>query len=326
LNIRLLSVAALGAAAALGVTRSFSAQVSDPPPAWAFPVNPPSKSSPAGPKDPDKVEHVAGSRVTYTDRQLDDETFVPDWFPAEHAAIPRIVMNGRKPAWPCAMCHMITGNGGPAEAALPGLPASYIIEQVREFRAGRRAAAQPQMLSARGMILEARRVSDADLAVAAQYFAQLKFTSHFHVIESNTAPKTRVGEVSLYVKIPGGGTEPLGERIVEVPDDASQWQLGNPHTDFTAYVPEGSIARGRRLVALGDGAEPCRSCHGPALRGVGNVPPLAGRSPSYLARQLYDFKHGTRRGPAAAPMLPEVANMTPADRIAIVAYLASLPP
>jgi cytochrome c553 len=88
----------------------------------------------------------------------------------------------------------------------------------------------------------------------------------------------------------------------------------------------GPIARGQRLVALGDGAEPCRSCHGPELRGVGNVPPLAGRSPSYLARQLYDFKHGTRRGPAVAPMLPEVATMTPSDRIAIVAYLASLPP
>jgi cytochrome c553 len=326
LNVRFLGVAALGAAAALCVARSFGAQVSDPPPAWAFPVNPPSKSSASGPKDPDKLEHVVGSPVTYTDRQLYDEFFVPDWFPAEHPLTPRIVVSGRKPAWPCATCHMITGNGGPAEAALPGLPASYIIEQVREFRAGRRAAAQPAMLSAHDMILEAKLVSNADLAVAARYFAHLKFTSRFHVVETNTAPKTRVGEVSLYVKIQGAGTEPLGERIVEVPDDASQWELGNPHTDFTAYVPEGSIARGRRLVAFGDGAEPCRSCHGSDLRGVGNVPPLAGRSPSYLARQLYDFRHGTRRGPTAARMLPEVASMTPDDRIAIVAYLASLPP
>jgi cytochrome c553 len=327
LNIRVLGVAALSAAAALCVTHASSAQVSDPPPAWAFPVNPPpSKSAETGPQNPDKVERVTGSRVTYTDRQLNDETFIPDWFPAEHAAIPDIVMKGRKPAWPCAMCHMITGNGGPAEAALPGLPAGYIMEQIKEFRAGRRAAAQPAMVSAREMIVEAKRVSDADLTVAAQYFAQQKFISRFHVVETDTVPRSRVDGISLYVKIPGAGTEPLGARIVEVPADTSQWELDNPHAGFTAYVPKGSIARGRRLVELGDGAEPCRSCHGPDLRGVGHVPPLAGRSPSYLARQLYDFKHGTRRGPAVAPMLPEVANMTPGDRIAIVAYLGSLPP
>jgi cytochrome c553 len=113
---------------------------------------------------------------------------------------------------------------------------------------------------------------------------------------------------------------------VEVPSDTWQWELGNPHADFTAYVPKGSIARGEKLVASGDGAAPCRTCHGPDLRGVGNIPPLAGRSPSYLTRQLYDIRHGTRRGPAVARMLPEVAHVTPADRIAIAAYLASLPP
>jgi cytochrome c553 len=59
---------------------------------------------------------------------------------------------------------------------------------------------------------------------------------------------------------------------------------------------------------------------------MGDVPPLAGRSPSYLTRQLYDIQHGTRRGLAVARMLPEVVHITPADRIAIVAYLASLKP
>lgn len=331
MNIRLLAAAAVGVAAALCAARPCGAQAADPPPSWAFPVNPPSRSSASGaadpgPADPGRLEHVAGSPVTYTDRQLDDEFFTADWFPAEHPPMPRIVASGRKPAWPCAMCHGVMGNGGPAEAALPGLPASYIIEQVKEFRAGRRAAAQAAMESAHHMVLEARMVSDADLDAAARYFSRLRFTSHFHVVESATVPRTRVGLVSLRVKIPGGGTEPLGERIIEVPDDAGQWELGNPHADFTAYVPQGSIARGERLVASGDGAAPCRSCHGPDLRGLGNVPPLAGRSPSYLARQLYDIQHGTRRGPAVALMQPEVAHMTPADRIAIVAYLGSLPP
>jgi cytochrome c553 len=288
-------------------------------------VNPPAEPS-TGPKTPNRREHVSGSAVSYTDRQLDDPFLTPDWFPREHPPMPRIVAHGRKPAMACGYCHLPTGNGGPAEAALPGLPASYIIEQVWEFRSGRRAAAQPAMLSAQDMIVEAKAVSDADLAAAARYFSQLSFKSHFHVVETDTAPKTHVGSVSLYTKIPGAGSEPLGARIVEVPDDARQWELGNPHTEFTAYVPKGSIARGEKLVASGDGAAPCRSCHGSDLRGVGNVPPLAGRSPSYLARQLYDIKHGTRRGPVVAPMLPEVAHMTPADSIAIVAYLASLKP
>ncbi|HEX4269366.1 MAG TPA: c-type cytochrome [Steroidobacteraceae bacterium] len=269
---------------------------------------------------------MPGSTITYTDRQLDDEFFIADWFPAEHPPMPKIVASGRKPAMPCALCHMVTGNGGPAEAALPGLPASYIIEQVGEFRAGRRAAAQPAMISAHDMVLEAKAVSAADLAAAARYFSQLRFISHFHVVESDTAPRTRVGGVSLYIKIPGAGSEPLGARIVEVPSDTSQWELDNPHVDFTAYVPQGSIERGQSLVTSGDGAAPCRTCHGSDLRGTGIAPPLAGRSPSYLARQLYDIRHGTRRGPAVALMLPEVAHMTPADRIAIVAYLGSLPP
>ena len=91
-------------------------------------------------------------------------------------------------------------------------------------------------------------------------------------------------------------------------------------------MPKGSIARGEKLVAAGGGAMPCRACHGQDLRGIGNIPPLAGRSPSYLARQLYDMQYGTRRGPAVAPMLAEVAHMTPADGIAIVAYLGSMKP
>ncbi|HEY6515894.1 MAG TPA: c-type cytochrome [Steroidobacteraceae bacterium] len=325
MNIRLLAGAALGAAAALSAASVCSARTSEAPPAWAFPLNPPDQPS-SGTKHPDKLEHVAGSPVTYTDRQLDNEFFTPDWFPAEHPPLPTIVASGRKPAMPCGLCHLATGNGGPAEAALPGLPESYIIEQFQEFRAGRRAAAQPGMVSANDMVLEAKAVSDADLAAAARYFSRRRFNSHFHVVEADRAPKVYVGGVSLYMKTSGAGTEPLGERIVEVPDDARQWKLGNAHGDFTAYVPKGSIARGEKLVASGDGAAPCRSCHGPDLTGVGNIPPLAGRSASYLARQLYDIQHGSRHGPVVAPMLPEVAHITPADRIAIVAYLASLRP
>ena len=317
--LSLVSVIVLGASNAL-------AAANDPPPPWAFPVDPPKHADAApAPKKPEVLKHVTGSKAAFTDRQLDDFFFTTDWFPGEHPAMPAVVASGRKPAvWACTFCHLPSGAGGPAEAALPGLPAGYIVEQLQEFRAGRRKAAQSQMESPQGMEREARALSDAEIDAAAKYFSQLPFKSRFHVIETDTVPKTAVRGVSLYAKIPGGGSEALGKRIVEVPDDFDDLELGDPHADITAYVPKGSIRRGAALVASGDGAAPCSACHGVDFKGIGNVPPLAGRSASYIVRQLYDIQHGTRHGPAVAPMQPEVAHMTADDRIAIAAYLTSL--
>lgn len=56
------------------------------------------------------------------------------------------------------------------------------------------------------------------------------------------------------------------------------------------------------------------------------VPPIAGRSPSKILRQLYAFKSGTRHSAAAPPMAPLVAQLHPADKIAVAAYAASLTP
>lgn len=297
----------------------------DPPPPWAFPVNSPNRPV-ADPAPSNKIEHVPGSKAAFTDRQIIDEFFVADWFPAEHGPMPSIVSAGRKPTVkPCGRCHLPDGNGGPAEATLSGLSASYIREQVREFQAGRRSGAEPNMIATHDMVTEAKAVSDADVAAAAVYFSQLKFVSRFRVVETDTVPKTEVRLVSLYAKIPGASSEPIGQRIVEVPDDATwQWELGSTHANYTAYVPKGSIARGKALVASGDGLVPCRTCHGDDLNGSAIAPPLAGRAASYIVRQLYDMQHGTRRGDVVAPMLPEVAKLTAQERIAIAAYLTSL--
>jgi len=105
-----------------------------------------------------------------------------------------------------------------------------------------------------------------------------------------------------------------------VPDDFDDLERGDPHATFTAYVPKGSLKRGKELVESGNGALPCATCH--AQGGI--APRLAGRSPSYIVRQLYDIQHGTRGGPVVALMLPEVAHLTPDDRIAIAAYIATL--
>jgi cytochrome c553 len=124
----------------------------------------------------------------------------------------------------------------------------------------------------------------------------------------------------------GAGREPIGMRIIEMPENLDRIELRDPRTGFVAYVPKGAIARGKRLVESGAGAFPCAACHGPTYKGNGSVPALAGRSPSELVRQLYDFKSGTRNGEGAAMMKPEVANMNDQMRLDIAAYLSSLDP
>ena len=70
----------------------------------------------------------------------------------------------------------------------------------------------------------------------------------------------------------------------------------------------------------------CAACHGADLKGVGPIPGIAGRSPSYLMRQLFDIKNGARAGPGSAPMQATVANLSEDDMMALAAYVASLPP
>ena len=96
---------------------------------------------------------------------------------------------------------------------------------------------------------------------------------------------------------------------------------------YNAYVPPGSIARGR-AIAMGQvtGDTSCISCHGAELRGVAIFPPIAGRSASYVLRQLYAFRNGTRRSDEAEVMARVVAPLSAGDLIAVAAYVASLSP
>jgi cytochrome c553 len=127
---------------------------------------------------------------------------------------------------------------------------------------------------------------------------------------------------------PGAGTEPLGQRIIEVPENPEHTELlRDPHSGFIAYVPVGSIKKGEALVTNGAGkTTQCGVCHGPDLKGLGPVPALAGRSPSYIARQLYDMQQGTRKGLWSELMKPVVAKLTEEDMMAIAAYTSSRMP
>ena len=92
-------------------------------------------------------------------------------------------------------------------------------------------------------------------------------------------------------------------------------------------MPPGSIARGHTLASGGvDGILACTSCHGADLRGVANVPPLAGRSPTYLTRQLVQVTLGHRQGKALQPMQQVVSHLTLKAMISAAAYAATLKP
>ena len=269
------------------------------------------------PKDQKTLVYLPGSTRTYRREQLSGS--IPDWWPQEHPPMPTIVAAGRDKGIPCSLCHGPTGAGLPHTATLTGLPAAYIVEQVKAFRDGSRANDE--------MHFETTHVSDADVRQAAAYFSGLHLgAARTRIIEAARVPATHI-ETYMLVPTAGGGSEPIGDRIIELPLDVEYVRMGDAHARFVAYVPPGSVARGHLLATTGGGTTvACTSCHGADLRGVVNVPPLAGRSPTYLTRQLVQFALGHRRGMATLPMQQEVSRLTLADMVSVAAYAATLKP
>lgn len=297
--------------------------------AWAFPVSTaPSPQVLALIHDGNKVLRVPGSTRSYRLSQLSLFN-TPDWFPQAHPPMPEVVAHGRKPAWACSFCHLPDGEGEPASASLAGLPEAYILEQIRAFRSGERG--KGPWPTTQDMDMEAQRVTDADLQQAAKYFSALHFKPQTRVVETASVPKTYWDSFSL-VPDPSKARESIGERIVEVPANFKLYWLRDDQSGFIAYVPPRSIERGAVIAANGAGAAPaCEACHGARLEGqtipgIGVVPPFAGRSPTYIVRELILFRLGKRTNPGATPMRAEVAHLTLKDMIDVAAYAASRKP
>jgi cytochrome c553 len=249
-----------------------------------------------------------------------------DWFPERHALMPDIVISGRRPdAIACASCHLTSGQGQATTGMLAGLNPEYFLQQIKDFAEGRRASVSPQRTET--MVAIAKALTDAEIRDAAKYFATQTPAKWVDVIEADTVPITEIVRRRTRVVTQGGGREPLGERIIEVPAEPARWALFDPYSGYVAYVPVGSVAQGKALVTTGAGKTlACGVCHGPDLKGLGTVPAIAGRLPTYLARQLLDIKQGSRNGAGAALMMPVVQDLTEKDVINIVAYIATLPP
>lgn len=311
-------------AAAFMVVGTLQTRAAEPPPAWAYPVNPPG-TQPA--PDDGALRHVPGSDAAFTLTQIRNLFEAPDWHPADHPPMPEIVARGRKPeVFACGFCHLPNGLGRPENSSLAGLPASYIAQQVAEFRSGARKSSEPASLPVNLMIAVAKAATEAEVQAGAAYFAALKPRPWIKVIETSTVPKTRVGGWMLVAASPAG-TEPIGNRIIEMPVDLERTELRDSTSSFIAYAPVGSLAKGEALVTNGAGrTTPCGICHGADLKGLGPVPALAGRSPSYLYRQLFDMKHGVRNGAWVELMKPVVAPLSEEDMVDIAAYAASRDP
>ena len=242
--------------------------------------------------------------------------------------MPAIVANGKKPdVWACALCHYPNGHGRPENAPISGLPVNYFVAQMHAFRDGTRKSADGRKANTAIMATIAKGMTDAEILESATYFTAIKPGPWIRVVETGTVPETTTS-VGLFLPIEGGKQEPIGERIIEVPEDVEAVEvLRNPRIGFIAYVPVGSLDRGAAIVTKGRGTvQPCGTCHGIDLKGMGDVPAIAGRSPSYLMRQMVDMRAHTRTGPGVDLMLPAVSQMSNADLMAVAAFVASRTP
>jgi cytochrome c553 len=296
-----------------------------PPPAVPAPAGQPAAA-------PDTTQHkLAGSDRSFAIAQIRDQYGPADWFPGDHPAMPDIVARGKREQQvaACSLCHYPNGKGRPENAGVSGLPVSYFIQTMLDFKNDLRKSADTRKANTNRMIAFAKAMTDDEIKASANYFAAIPWTPWIRVVETDTVPKTRIaGGMFLVLEGAQAGKEPIGQRIIETPEKTEETELlRNPRSGFIAYVPPGSIKKGEALATNGAGKTvQCAVCHGATLEGLGPVPGIAGRSPSYIVRQLHDMQLGTRKGTWTDLMKPVVEKLTAEDMLNIAAYTASRVP
>jgi cytochrome c553 len=284
----------------------------------------------AGAPAPDPTPlSIPGSTLTFTRAQIGGGNGVgpADWFPGDHPTMPDVVAKGHDAVRACSLCHYPNGKGRAENAGVTGLPVGYFIQQLNDFRSDVRKSAEPRKGNTNIMATIAKGMTAEEMQQAADYFGSMKWTPWIKVQEAAMVPKTRI-QGGLYLKLDGSETEPIAGRIIEVPENTERTEvMRDPRSGFIANAPVGSVKKGEALSTTGGNGRTvsCTTCHGADLNGLGPVPGLAGRSPSYLARQMYDMQAGARHGVWTELMKPVVAKLTPEDITNIAAYLASRP-
>jgi cytochrome c553 len=328
----LVVLAALPFALSVALRAATTAQIPD----WAYAIAPPppplapGEVRPPNPAQTDTtLKTLPGSSKQIPRNRIAGTT---DWFPEDHPAMPNIVANGRTGdpnATACAQCHLVNGKGRPENASVSGLPVSYFMQQLVDFRSDLRKSAEPRKANSARMALIAKSLTPDEMKAAAEYFGAIKWTPWVRVVETNTVPKMKSnGGIWVPIEGEGAGKEPIGVRIIETPENVEFTEVfRSPRSGVIAYAPVGAIKKGEQLVKTGGNGKTiaCGECHGPDLLGMGPVPGIAGRSPSYLGRELYDMQAGTRNGEWTQLMKPVVAKLTSEDLVNILAYVSSRP-
>ena len=300
--------------------------------AYAIPAQPPGGGggggAPAAPPDT-SPKQLAGSTLTFTRQQISDGFGPADWFPGDHPAMPEIVARGRRPdVRACALCHYPNGKGRQENAGISGLPVSYFIQAMADSKNGKRKSAESRKNNTNIMIAIAKAMTDEEIKASADYFGSMPWTPWIRVVEASTVPKV-VSRGGMWFAADETTKEPIGTRLVEMPENPERTEiLRDPRSGFVAYAPVGSLKKGEALVRTGGNGRTvaCGVCHGADLNGMGPVPGIAGRSPSYIARQMYDMQAGARNGEWTPLMKPVVEKLTEDDYVSISAYVASLKP
>ncbi len=304
------------------------------PPAWAYAI--PSAEEQAITAEARReraldtsLKSLPGSDLQFIRAQISNRYGPADWFPGDHPQMPNIVAYGKQGAevFACSLCHMPNGKGRPENAPVSGLPVDYFLQQMYDFRDGKRNTGEPRKGNVQRMIHFAKEMTEEEMRAAAEYYGSMPWTPWIRVVETETVPKMRI-QGGMHLPLEGNAREPIGNRIIETPENPEHTEiLRDPRSGFIAYVPVGSLKKGEELVTTGGGkTTQCGICHGPDLKGLGPVPGIAGRSPSYMMRQLYDMKVGARAGDWTRLMEPVVAPLSEEDLLNIVAYVSSLAP
>ena len=344
--MKLVVLGIVGAAFVAAAAVSLQAQA-DPGVLWAYarssPSKPGDKAAPQAapnrnlranedPQEQTRPRTVEGSTAKYSLVDVRDGHNVIDWFPGDHPAMPAIIKNGPaslgETARGCGSCHLPNGKGRRENAPPAGQPAAYTIQQLRDYRDGKRNSADVRKPNVPTMAALARAMSEEEMRQAAEYFAAMKWTPWIRVVEADLIPEMHLEEGNMFIMAGKTPTDKLAGRIVEAPVDEFQANgVRNPRSGWVAYVPVGSLARGKALVTTGGGKTvACAPCHGADLMGAADLPGIAGRSPSYMMRQLWDMKVGARNGLYAPIMKPVVDNLSADELRDVVAYLASVAP
>ncbi len=254
MTVRIALLCAAAPFLALGVAAQEVLTLPEGLPEWTF--NIPPKEQPWAVKVEGKVR-AKGSAKEYEAKQIAGNATPPDWFPEEHGPAPKVVTGGEGIRFACGSCHLMSGQSHAEAADIAGMPAAYLIRQMQYYKDGSRKE-DARM----GPI--AKVTSDEDVRAAAEYFSKQKPRVFVKVIETATPPKTFIATAGRHRQLhPAGGTEPIGQRIIQIPEDPLGTEIRDPHAGFIAYVPPGSIAKGEALVKGGT----CATCHGDGAEG-----------------------------------------------------------